>query len=64
MSKFNVFIVFFVLCSWLLCENAKGARKEAVTLHSSEVDVEQQKRVYGMVTDQRGETLPYVTVLI
>lgn len=64
MSKFNVFIVFFVLCSWLLCENAKGARKEAVTLHSSEVDVEQQKRVNGKVTDNSGQPIIGASVVV
>ncbi|MDD3909806.1 MAG: carboxypeptidase-like regulatory domain-containing protein, partial [Proteiniphilum sp.] len=65
MSKFNVFIVFFVLCS-LLCENAKCFENENISFNAIEMGTAQQqkKRVYGTVSDQEGETLPYVTVLI
>jgi TonB-dependent SusC/RagA subfamily outer membrane receptor len=48
----------------LLCPNVKGAKGEVSHLHFNSSVVEQQKRVYGTVTDQNGETLPYVNVIV
>lgn len=66
MRKFNAIIVLFALTSLMFCEKAKGSDWAGVNRYSGigETNQQQQKRVYGTVTDQEGETLPYVTVLI
>lgn len=64
MVKLSSFTTFFVICSLLLCPNVKGAKGEVSHLHFNSSVVEQQKRVYGTVTDQNGETLPYVNVIV
>lgn len=66
MRKFNAFIILFALSSLILSEKAKGVEWFGVNNNSNVaiVDQQQQKRVFGTVTDQNGETLPYVTVLV
>ena len=48
----------------LLCPNVKGAKEKSLIYIFNSSVVEQQKRVYGTVTDQNGETLPYVNVIV
>lgn len=65
MSKFNVFMIFFLLACWLLSEEGRGSERERIAFYSAGMNADQQqKRVYGTVTDQKGETLPFVTVLV
>ncbi len=66
MRKFNAIIVLFAFTSLMFSEKAKGSDWTGVNRYSgiNEANQQQQKRVYGTVTDQEGETLPYVTVLI
>ncbi|HBK31265.1 MAG TPA: SusC/RagA family TonB-linked outer membrane protein, partial [Porphyromonadaceae bacterium] len=63
MRKFNVFIVLFTLFSLFISEKAKGF--EQAGIYSAKIETnQQQQRIYGTVTDQNGETLPFVTVLV
>ncbi|MDD4698174.1 MAG: TonB-dependent receptor [Fermentimonas sp.] len=64
MRKFNVFIILFALCSFMLNETAIGSEREKVNFRIETDAVQEQRRVYGTVTDKEGESLPYVTVLV
>ncbi len=56
MQKILVFIFLFMASSLLVVGEAKGFDVQS--------NQQQQKRIFGTVTDQEGETLPYVTVLV
>jgi len=56
MRKFNAIIVLFALTSLMFSEKAKGSDWTGVNRYSGigETNQQQQKRVYGTVTDQEG----------
>ena len=65
MKKFNACIILLILFSIVSGEKATGKANSHINFNSSNIDaVQQQKRIYGTVTDKEGETLPFVTVLV
>lgn len=65
MKKVNLFIFLLTLSSFLLCGRTVGAEEIKGDFYASlNETTQQQKRIFGTVTDQEGETLPFVTVII
>jgi TonB-linked SusC/RagA family outer membrane protein len=56
MKKARVYLFFLVLFSVISGEKVIGNENAGVE--------QRQRRIYGTVTDQNGETLPYVTIII
>jgi len=56
MKKARVYLFFLVLFSVISGGKVIGNENAGVE--------QRQRRIYGTVTDQNGETLPYVTIII
>ncbi len=56
MKKAKIYLFFLILFSIISGGVVMG--------NEIAVDQQSQRRVYGTVTDQDGETLPYVTIII
>lgn len=60
-----LFIIFLMLFSGASGKKAIGKEREEIKSILGKMEItQQQKRIYGTVTDKDGETLPYVTILV
>lgn len=60
-----LFIIFLMFFSGASGKKAIGKEREEIKSILGKMEItQQQKRIYGTVTDKDGETLPYVTILV